>query len=299
MRTIFFSILFLITFELVAQNAANTGYSFLKIGVGAGEVAQAEATTAKFSSPFSVYYNPSLITQTNFSSIGLMHNEWVQDLRSEFLVANSNLYGLPIFITLNSTSIANIEIRTKPGETQGTFNAHYFLAGLGIGYELLENFSFGLQMKYLYENIYVNESNGYAFDFGVFKRNLIDNLSAGLSFRNIGKVNQLSSSTADLPSEVRFGLNYSGSLSLYKFNFSPSLDIQKFSKIGNLNFLIGLETNYDNLLTFHLGYNSMRELNHFSFGLGLNYKSIYFDYAFLPFTNNFGSANLISIYIKL
>ncbi|NPV12050.1 MAG: PorV/PorQ family protein [Ignavibacteria bacterium] len=299
MRTKFLTFLFLITCNLFAQNAANTGYSFLKIGVGAGEVAQAEAVTAKFSSPFSVYYNPALIAQSNFSSIGLMHNEWIQDLRSEFLFANSSLYGVPIFLTVNSTSIANIEIRTRPGDAQGSFNAHYFFAGIGTGYQLFENLSFGFQVKYLYENIYVDESNGYAFDFGLFKKDLITDLNAGLSFRNFGKVNQLSSSSAELPSEVRFGLNYAGNLSVYKFNFSPSFDIQKFTKSGNLNFLVGLETNYDNLLNFRLGYNSMRELNHFSFGLGLNYKSIYFDYAFLPFTNNFGSANLISLYIKL
>ncbi len=219
MRVTILSILLLVTCGLFAQNAANTGYSFLKIGVGAGEVAQAEAVTAKFSSPFSVYYNSALITQSNYSSIGLMHNEWVQDLRSEFLVANSTFYGLPFFITINSTSIASIEIRTRPGEAQGTFNAHYFMAGIGTGYELFENFSAGLQIKYLYENIYVDESNGYAFDFGLFKKNLIDDFNAGLSFRNFGKVNQLSASSTELPSEVRFGLNYSGNLSLYKFQF--------------------------------------------------------------------------------
>lgn len=299
MRIKIFLALFLFSLNLVAQNAGNTGYSFLKIGTGAGEVAQAEAVTSKFISPFSLIYNPALITQANFSSIGLMHNEWIQDLRSELLVANSNLFGVPVFLVVNSTSIPDIEIRTRPGEPAGTFNAHYFSGGIGTGYEVRKDFSIGFQIKYLYENIYIDESYGLAFDFGFFKKNLIQDLNAGLSFRNFGKVNQLSSESAELPSEVRFGLSYSGNLSLYKFNFYPSLDLQKFTKSGNLNFLIGLETNYDNLLTFRAGYNSMREVNHFSFGLGLSYKSVVFDYAFLPFTNNFGNANLISIYVKL
>jgi len=299
MRVKIFLILILVSFNLIAQNAGNTGYSFLKIGTGAGEVAQAEAITSKLISPFSLNYNPALITQANFSSIGFMHNEWIQDLRSEYLVANSSLYGIPIFLSVNSTSISNIEIRTKPGEAQGTFNAQYFFAGFGTGYEIFENLSLGFQIKYLYENIYVDESNGYAFDFGLFKKNLIADLNAGLSLRNFGKVNKLSTTSSELPSEVRFGLSYFGNLSLYKFNFYPSLDLQKFTRSGNLNFLIGLETNYDKLLTFRIGYNSMREINHLSFGVGVSYKSIYVDYAFLPFTNNFGSANLISIYIKL
>ena len=292
-------ILIFFSLKLFAQNAGSTGYSFLKIGTGAGEVAQAEAVTSKFISPFSLNYNPALITQAKFESIGLMHNEWIQDLRSELLAANSELFGVPIFLIVNSTSIADIEIRTRPGEATGTFSAYYFFGGIGTGVEVIKDFSIGFQVKYLYENIYVDESYGLAFDFGFFKKNLIQDFNAGLSFRNFGQVNQLSSETTELPSEVRFGLSYSGNLTFYKFNFFPSIDLQKFTRNGNLNLLVGLETNYDNLLTFRVGYNSIRDINNFSFGLGLNYKSFSFDYAFLPFSNNFGNANLISIYVKL
>ncbi len=58
------------------------------------------------------------------------------------------------------------------------------------------------------------------------KKNLIENFDAGLSFRNIGKVNFLSSESAKLPSEIRFGFSYSGNLSISKFTFFPSMDIQ-------------------------------------------------------------------------
>lgn len=293
-------ILFLFFFSRVfAQNAGNTGYSFLKIGVGASEIGLAEAVSSKFVSPFSLNYNPALITQSDFSSIGLMHNAWVQDLSSEFLVANSSIYGIPFFITINSTQISNIEVRTRPGEAEGTFDAHYFYGGAGSGFNLFEDFSIGFQFKYIYENIYVDESYGYAFDFGIFKKNLIENFNSGLSFRNFGKVNFLSSESSSLPSEVRFGLSYSGNLSISKFRFYPSMDFHKYLAYKKLYLLLGLETNYDNLIRLRLGYNSGRDLNNFSLGLGIKYRSVSFDYAFLPFRENFGSANLISIYIQL
>lgn len=285
--------------NLFAQGAGNTGYSFLKIGTGAAELGLAEAVTSKFVSPFSLNYNPALINQSKFSSIGLMHNEWIQDLSSEFFIGNSTLYGIPFFITINSTKISGIEVRTRPGESEGSFDAHYFYGGIGTGLNLFDDFSIGAQFKYLYENIYVDESNGYAFDFSLFKKNLIENISAGMSFRNLGKVNALSSESAKLPAEVRFGLSYSGDLSLSKFKFSPSLELQKYLDYEKLYFLFGLETNYNNLINMRLGYNSGRTLNSFSFGFGLKYRAVSFDYAFLPFKENFGSANLISIYIQL
>jgi len=289
----------LIAFNLFAQNAGNTGYSFLKIGSGAAEISLAEAVTSRFVSIFSLNYNPALISEVKSSSLGLMHNEWIQDLSGEYLIGSSKVLGIPIFININSTKISNIEIRTRPGEAEGTFNAQYFYGGLGTGIELFKDFSAGIQFKYLYENIYVDESNGYAFDFGVYKKNLITNVNAGLSFRNFGKVNKLSSESSDLPSEMRFGLNYAGNLSAGKFYFFPTLDIQKYFNQDKLNFLIGLETNYDQLLSVRLGYNSGRDLNNFTFGAGIKYKSFSFDYAFLPFKQNFGNANLISISIWL
>lgn len=292
-------VFFILLSNLLAQNAGNTGYSFLKIGTGAAEIGLAEAVTSKFISTFSVNYNPALITQIEFSSIGFMHNEWIQDLSSDVLVGNTNVYGVPVFVLINSTKISEIEIRTRPGNAEGTFNAHYFYGGLGTGFKLFENFSVGANFKYLYENIYVDESNGYAFDFGIFKKNLIKNFDAGLSFRNFGKVNLLSSESAKLPSEVRFGLSYSGNLSMSKFNFYPSLDIQKYLDYHKLYLLFGFETIYNNLVKLRFGYNSGRELNNLSFGFGLKYRAVAFDYAFLPFKENFGNANLISIYIQL
>jgi hypothetical protein len=271
----------------------------LKIGSGAAEISLAEAVTSRFVSIFSLNYNPALISEVKSSSLGLMHNEWIQDLSGEYLIGYSKVLGIPIFININSTKISNIEIRTRPGEAEGTFNAQYFYGGLGTGIELFKDFSAGIQFKYLYENIYVDESNGYAFDFGVYKKNVITNVNAGLSFRNFGKVNKLSSESSDLPSEMRFGLNYAGNLSAGKFYFFPTLDIQKYFNQDKLNLLIGLETNYDQLLSVRLGYNSGRDLNNFTFGAGIKYKSFSFDYAFLPFKQNFGNANLISISIWL
>ena len=298
MKTLIFLFIFLSS-NIFAQNAGTTGYSFLKIGIGAAELSLSEATSARFNSPFSLTYNPALLSESSISSIGLMHNEWIKDLRTEFLIGNSEVFGIPFFIAINSTRISQIEIRTRPGEPEGFFDAHYFFGGIGTALNLWNELSAGIQFKYLYENIYVDESNGYAFDFGLFKRNLIENVNAGISLRNFGKVNKLSSESTQLPSEIRFGISYSGDLSLSMFRFYPSFDIQKFWGYDKIGLLLGIESIYDNLISIRLGFNSARDLNNFSFGLGLKYKLISFDYALIPFKENFGNANVLSISLKL
>lgn len=299
MRKVVLIFLMLYSLILHAQNSGSSGLSFLKIGTGASEISQAEATTGKFNSPFSLNYNPAFASELNYSSIGLMHNEWIQDLRTEFLVGNTFAYGFPIFLTINTTKISDIEIRTQPGAAAGKFDANYFSLGFGTGLKLFEDFSAGIQIKYLYENIYVDEADGYAFDFGVYKKNVFMNLNAGLVIRNIGKMNQLASKSTTLPDEIRFGLSYDDAISFYNFKSCFSGDVQKFLKEDKVNLLLGMKINYNNLIDLRFGYNSGKDINHFSLGFGLNYKSIFFDYAFLPFTQNFGNASIISLYIKL
>ncbi len=298
MKIKFFVLIFFIGINLYSQNVGNTGYSFMKIGIGASEVAVAEAVTSKAFSPFSLNYNPALLSQLDFSSIGFMHNEWIQGVRSDILIGNSNFFGVPIFVLINSTKISDIEIRTRPGDLEGIFDAHYFHGGIGTAFKLYDKWLIGVQVKYLYENIYVDESEGYALDFGILKKDMLYDINLGISFRNLGKVNRLAYESAELPDELRLGLSYEN-LNYKNFKVTPVLDLQKYLDAKRLNLLFGIEVNYDNLLILRTGYNSTRDLNNFSFGLGLMYKFVSFDYAFLPFSENFGNANLISITVKL
>lgn len=291
--------LFYVNFLNAQTNAGNTGMSFLKFGVGAREMALAEVPTGISVSPFQAYYNPALLSKINQSSIGFMHNEWLQSVKSEFLIANFSLFKIPFSFSLNSTNIPDIEIRTKPGEKEGTFNAHYLSVGLATGFNLFGNLDFGLGSKFLYENIFSNEASGYAFDFGLVYSKFLDYSDISFSVRNLGSMGNLLNESSKLPSDMKIGVSLSEPVKLSKFNFSPAIQIQKYFDIDGIQFLAGIETTYDNFLAIRLGYRSNKELNGFSAGLGFNYYGVSLDYAFLPFNNNFGSANIFSVFINL
>lgn len=292
-----FIISFLLFRMLFSQNF--TGYSFLKIGIGGAEMALGEASVSKLNSVFSPFYNPALVNENKFTSFGLMHNEWIQDVKTEVLVSSFNVFGFPLWIQLNSTNIANIEIRKKPGEPEGTFDAHYFSLIGGTGFRIKERLLAGFAIKYLYENIFIDESNGYAIDFGLLYKDLIENVNLGFSIRNTGKVNSLSSESSDLPQEIRFGISSFNFFSIRKFVFNPTLELRSFIKSKETNFIIGMEVDYNGFLKLRTGYRSGNLLNNYSLGIGLVYGRLNFDFAYIPFKNNFNNATIISLQLNL
>ncbi len=130
-----FFILFLISVTSVfAQSAGNSGLSFLKIGFGARNIAMGDVGTTVSNDVSSLFYNPARLAGNTGNEILLMHNQWIQDVRSELLGAKTNLFGLPFALGLNVTNIGNIEVRTKPGDPLTTFDANYFFGSLSTGF---------------------------------------------------------------------------------------------------------------------------------------------------------------------
>ncbi len=56
-----------------------------------------------------------------------------------------------------------------------------------------DDISFGLSAKYLYEGIFVDESTGWGFDFGLNYSTSIKGLSASAVVKNLGSMNKLKS----------------------------------------------------------------------------------------------------------
>lgn len=290
---------FIHSFAFGQTDAGKTGLSFLKIGVGAGESTLAEAVSTHARSPFSISYNPALLSFFENSNIGFMHNEWIQDVSSEFLISNFSLFGQRFVASVNSTNISEIEIRTRPGEKEGSFNANYLNIGIGSAIMLNEDISIGVNIKYLYESIFEYEASGYGLDFGLMHRNIFSNLNLGVALRNLGSMSTLNLESTKLPAELRIGASYNEILKFADFSFTPSIDIQKYFSTEGFPILLGLEAEYSKIIYLRFGYRTGRELNGFSTGVGLSWKGIQADYAFVPFSQNFGSANIFSIHIEL
>jgi|ERR1035437_1148554 hypothetical protein len=283
--------------SLLAQSAGNSGLSFLKLGFGARNIALGDAGTALSSDVTSLFYNPAALALNPASEIMLMHNEWIQDVRSEILGARTVIFGIPVAVGFNVTSINDIEVRNNPGDPITKFNANYFFGSLSAGHMIFDNFYFGASLKYLYEGIYVDESTGWGFDFGASYLTSIKGLNVSAVIKNLGSMKELKSESTKLPTEFRIGPSYSFTLQ-EKYQITSAVEFQKYIPTTDIHFNMGAEILYDKLIALRVGYQSGYISKNITTGLGLMWGNLYVDYALAPFQYGLGNGNILSLQFK-
>lgn len=283
--------------SLLAQTAGNSGLSFLKLGFGARNVALGDAGTALSTDVTALFYNPAALAINPASEVMIMHNEWIQDVRSEILGARTIIFGLPVALGFNVTSVNDIPVIINPGDPITTFNANYFFGSLSTGHKIVDNFYFGATIKYLYEGIYVNEATGWGFDFGGSYLTSIKGLNISAVIKNLGSMKELRTESTKLPSEFRIGPAYSFTLQ-DKYQITSAVEFQKYLPTSDIHFNMGAELLYDKLIALRVGYQSGYIAKNITAGLGLMWGNLSFDYALAPLQYGLGDGNILSLQFK-
>ncbi|MEW6194695.1 MAG: PorV/PorQ family protein [Bacteroidota bacterium] len=288
-------IILLASISIPAQTAGNSGLSFLKLGFGARNIAMGDLGVIGSNDLTALNYNPALLADSNKAQIFFTHNSLFEDLSSEMFAGSFTLFGMPVAIGVNTTNISNIEVRTKPGEAESTFDAHYFNASISTAYNISENIFIGASAKYIYESLFVDDATGMGFDFGAAYKNVIENLSLGISLRNIGSLNSLRNESTKLPTDLRIGAEYKFELPESKFNFTALGGFQKYTDTDDTHLHFGAEVIYDKMFSLRGGYITGYDSKDLSAGFGVLWNNISIDYAYVPVNYSLGDYHIISI----
>lgn len=278
-----------------AQSAGNTGLSFLKFGFGARNMAMGDIGVVSADDVSAINYNPALLVNYSTPQIMLTHNEWITDVRSEVIGVSFSLWGLPIAAGFNSTSVSDIEVRTRPGEAESTFNANYFYGSFSTGFYLIDDLSFGMTIKYISENQFTDVSNGYGFDLGLNYSGLYDGLNIGASIKNLGSMNEFRNEETKLPVDLRVGISYLFNLESINSEVLVGSGVQKYLDTDDTHYNFGGEFLYDQLIAVRLGYMVGYESKGITAGMGLIWDKLNFDYAFVPYDYDLGNSHIISV----
>lgn len=281
-----------------AQTAGESGLAFLKIGFGARNIAMGNAGSVFSNGVTSQFYNPAKLAYNEDKELIVMHNNWIQDINSDVIGATTKILGLRIGVGVNITSVNDIEVRTKPGEAQAKFDAKFFSGSISTGFEIYNGIKFGVTYKYLYEQFLINEAKGYAWDFGLDYKTQIPNLSVSLVIKNLGSMEALVNEGTVLPREVAAGINYFIDVPEHELNFIVGGEIQRFTKSDINHINVGGEAMYKNLVAVRMGYQSGYDSRSFTYGFGLMWNNLTFDFAYVPFQQGLGNANLFSLRYK-
>src|SRR5512142_979885 len=104
-RLLFLPILLLCTSGILHAQAGSTGLAFLKLGAGGRALGMGEAFTSLATDPSATYYNPSGISYSGGPQLLIMHKEWIQDSRTEFLAATTRLDNVALGVSVNGTTV--------------------------------------------------------------------------------------------------------------------------------------------------------------------------------------------------
>jgi len=294
MKKILFTIL-LISSVSFAQSAGNTGLAFLKFGYGARNIAMGDAGSSASNDLSALYYNPSRLVSFEENQAMFMHSEWIQDVTSEVGGIKWNMFNLPWAVGFNVTSVADIEVRERPGEAISSFNANYFFLSLSSGFKVINDLDFGATVKYIYEGILNDQSVGYGLDFGLNYFTPVKGLTASTVIRNIGSMNALNVVGTTLPLDFHLGGAYNYNLPTAKLDLIVTGEFQKYLDNDDIHFNTGAEAVYNETFAARVGYQTGYEARGFTAGIGIEWGSLRFDYAYTPFSLGLGNANQFSL----
>ena len=281
----------------VLGQAGSAGLEFLKVGVGGRAVGMGEAYTSMAADPSATYYNPAALSLTENAQLMLMHKEWIQGVKTEFISGTTAFDRLRLGIGLNETSIDDIEVRTVPGPPLETFTARNAAIGLSASYQLDPAWSVGVTGKFLYEKIYAYDASGYGIDFGTVYTTPWK-IRLGAAVANLGSMNALEYQASTMPTTIRGGASYATPVESLDGMLTLSSDVVSFTAEGTTHLHLGGELEFSHAFSLRAGYQTGYDAKNFSAGAGVRYGLLQFDYAFVPFKEELGSTHTISLGIQ-
>ncbi len=282
---------------MLFSQGTSTGEAQLKFLYPARFLSMAESTIADTASTTSYFANPASLASGNTMQILFSQLQWIQDIQTQQLAGSlPSSFGSFAF-SISNTSVNEIPVRVTPGPAIGTFDSHSTVFQLGYAFDPLPGLSAGASVKYLYDKLFQDEASGYGLDFGLVLRTPVQGLSVAGAITNIGRMNAFRSLRTDLPTSVEVGAEYG--FAAGDFAVTGALAIGHETATGGTNSVcLGGEVAYNKFLALRAGYQTGYDVRGLSAGLGIEYSFVQLDYAFIPFSQGFGDANVLTVGVR-
>lgn len=311
-----------------------TSANFLGIDVGPRGTAMGSAYVSVANDATAMYWNPAGIARlSNFQAV-FSNTRWIADLTFNYagvvvpLGDFGNIGVNATFLTMDQIERTTI---VQPDGTGELFDAASYAVGLSYGRKLSEQFSIGLNAKFIDERLYHSDAIGFGLDVGAQFNTHFNGLMLGMSISNYGTKMQLDgrdmqiqydidqsvhgnnqfinarlqADNFDLPLLFRVGV----SMDILKGGFDSNLilSVDALHPNDDAEFLnIGGEYIFHDMLSLRGGYKGLAAKDseqRFSVGGGIRYNirgttTFHFDYAYTDF-GVFKGVNTFSVGLEL
>lgn len=271
------------------NKGGRTTFQFLKIGVGARQVALGSAGVALAQDVNSAFWNPAAITGIERIEASFSYTRWIGDMNYVGGAVGGTLRGIgSVVFSLASLDYGNMQEAVVGGEgtndtrTGNTVSGADLMAGLTLSRRFTDRLSIGATAKLLHESLWEYGVTTYAFDVGTFFDMGYNGLVLAMSLQNYGgSVNFLEEGRRDreegydLPLIFRIGISTRllGAQEAF-LNAGSAHDVVVSAEAVNTNDFsermhFGLEYTFSNLLILRGGYRFNYEEGNWAAGFGL------------------------------
>jgi len=163
--------------------------SALKIGAGARATGMGESVVSVINDANAMYWNPAGMTQSIGNQVAFTQTQWFAGLQHRFA---SGLYKVDeesaIGFSIANLNAGSIKVTTefRPFGTGETINFGTSAFSLGYARQFTEQFSAGLTIRYLHEQVGTLRMNGVLFDAGTFYRTGLGTSRFAVAISNFG-----------------------------------------------------------------------------------------------------------------
>ncbi len=309
--------------ELIKVGAS--GSQFLKIGVGARANAMG-AYCAVANDISSSFWNPAGLADVKSIAAEADYTQWFAGFKHIFAGFAMPL-GSSFTLGANITSFQSddIEVTTlkNPEGTGHYYQANDFAAGLTFAGYLTEEFSFGINAKYIYNGFESVSSTGVAFDVGTMYNTGLYGIKIAFALSNLGTRMQyagtglkykydidpdntnvrpveaeLVASSYSIPLIFRAGLSTNKIIEDEDNALIVAADFATFSDVSE-QYTLGAEYTFKKLFSVRASYIFGQDQLGIGGGIGLNWEAgddfnMNFDYSINP-TADLGLINRLSL----
>lgn len=274
-----------------AASAESTGFSFMKMGVGAAPQAMGGAYTALAQDASSVYWNPSALPKLGSPELFAYHSRLVSDFSYSYFsyakpfASRKAAFGL----SYGRFSKGSFEGRDEAGNRSSDFSASDNLVTLSYGRQVTGKTSLGASMKFLQSKISEHSAAGFALDFAG-SHQVSPRTSLAFGVFHAGPSLKYNNESVKLPGTATLGLAHKISILTLTSDFKYGLND------GKSALSLGGQFDVGSLASVRAGYvsqfarggsqgssKSLDQLSGVGMGMGLKlFSRTNLDYAFLP-----------------
>jgi hypothetical protein len=284
----------------LAGDPGDAGAKFLRVGMGARASAMGDGYVAVAEDASSIYWNPAAMAPVLSTNLLLMHNEYIQSVRLEqAALTHETRYGT-LGLSFTGMYMDELELReNQPSAVPlGSFTVYDVSFSVGFARYIFPNLSLGAVFKPVYQKIDTWSATGYAFDFGIYHVSRIEGLKLGAVAGNIGPPMKFQSEEYALPRYLKLGGSYERESKSLRGRFLFTLDAV-FPNDTDPKQHLGAEYMYNQLLSLRGGYKAGYDSQGGTFGMGVRYKSLDVDYAYILIKNDLGDSHRFSLSLRL